>query len=614
MIRPFFPDKTHARELYLQLEKRLGFRTIETPHSVALTAYWWQIFRPALPSILSTFVVESLIWVFITSGPVLIVEALTNSNLVAFWIFALAFAATWLGGLVNIYWYCRSIARLMSGVEVAAIEKFMSADPIHHSTRSTGTIISKIENAVSATEDIPDIIAFNVIPFVAAPIVLLTIFFRIDSGLGTLVAISLGIILGLSIYLTLYLVRVVIPVNIESKDQVKAAGVESLQQFFLVRASLQTLAQMRLLRTRTGTLSRTRATTWTSFVFAIGIVRGLYTLLCILVTYRLVLDVQAGLVAPALALGGAYALFNAYPVIVNAGRQFEKLLQNIAKLQDLCTYAQEFGTQTIPLRAEVAGKAENPAVLEAEFSFSFGETEKLFADHTIHLSLDDSPGLYGLVGPSGTGKTTLLSILGGQLKPVAGRILICGQDVYRVGEEQRKTLLALQQQTASSLRGTLTHNLTFGLPVEQVPETRRLVTLLQDVGLWSLFRNKQGLETFIGEGGITLSGGQRQRLNFASLYLRANYYRPGLVLIDEPTSSLDEISEQKITALIDELAAQAVVIVVAHRLKTLEQARGIFDTSLLQTQKEIIFYPLPELARRSVYYREVRSGRRRLEE
>ena len=615
MKRTFFPSRKQARRTYSQLEKILGFRSIRTPHRLELTGRsWYRTFYPALPSILTTFVVESLIWVFITLGPVLIAEAITNNNFAFFALFAGAFGATWLGGLINIYWYCRSMARLMSGIELAAVNKFMRADPLHHSTRSTGTIISKIENAVQATEDIPDIIAFNVVPIVASPVVLVVLFFRAYLPLGWLVTAVLFVIITWGVLSQLYLVKAVIPSNIAAKDQVKAAGVESLQQFFLIRSALQTLPQMDLLRERTGTLARTRATTWTSFVFNIGLVRGVYTLLSIGVTYQLMQLTATGEVSLPLALGLAYALFNAYPVIVNAGRQFEKLLQNIAKLQDLYDYATDFGSQSIPLEGEPPVASTLNPRLEATLTFGFTPDHHLFDEHSLSLAGPDVTGLYGLIGPSGTGKTTLLSILGGQLKPAAGQVCINNVNVYTVGETERQGLLALQQQTASSLRGTLLHNLTFGLPAEQQPSTKELIDLLKSVGLWNIFRTQQGLETFIGEGGITLSGGQRQRLNFASLYLRAKHYRPSVILIDEPTSSLDEISEEKITNLITELAAEAIVIVVAHRLKTVEGAKGIFDTSLLASQRQIYFYPPTELKRHSTYYREVLSGTRKLEE
>lgn len=167
----------------------------------------------------------------------------------------------------------------------------------------------------------------------------------------------------------------------------------------------------------------------------------------------------------------------------------------------------------------------------------------------------------------------------------------------------------MQGQTATSFRGTLKHNLLFGLPPqEQVYPDEYLINVLARVGLWSMFKTKQGLASKVGEGGLTLSGGQRQRLNFASLYLRANYYKPPLILIDEPTSSLDEVSEQAITAMMLELAHSALTMVIAHRLKTIQQALGILDFSLVHQQKQLTFYSQQELANVSAYYQQLITG------
>jgi ABC-type bacteriocin/lantibiotic exporter with double-glycine peptidase domain len=111
-----------------------------------------------------------------------------------------------------------------------------------------------------------------------------------------------------------------------------------------------------------------------------------------------------------------------------------------------------------------------------------------------------------------------------------------------------------------------------------------------------------------------LSGGQRQRLNFAGLYLRAKHYKPSLILIDEPTSSLDEISEQAITQMIDELSQSSITFVVAHRLKTLDQAVGILDTSLISSYPELKFHIKDELMTVSQYYRDLKAGKAQLEE
>jgi ABC-type multidrug transport system fused ATPase/permease subunit len=241
----------------------------------------------------------------------------------------------------------------------------------------------------------------------------------------------------------------------------------------------------------------------------------------------------------------------------------------------------------------------------------------VFKKHNLSLTIEDTQtySLYGIIGPSGTGKTTLLSILGGQLHPQKGKILINQQNIYEIGDRERRQLLAVQMQTSSALRGSLKYNLIFGIPdSEHLYTDEYLQEVLKQVGLWNIFKDKDGLDTLIGEGGMNLSGGQRQRLNFAGLYLRAKHFKPNLILIDEPTSSLDEISEQAITAMIDELSGQAITFVVAHRLKTLDKAVGILDTSLITQNTQLEFYSQQKLIKVSQYYRDLRQGKAQLEE
>jgi ABC-type multidrug transport system fused ATPase/permease subunit len=248
--------------------------------------------------------------------------------------------------------------------------------------------------------------------------------------------------------------------------------------------------------------------------------------------------------------------------------------------------------------------------------FDYNQDAQVLENHSLDLSVEESQvnKLYGIIGPSGVGKTTFLSILGGQLKPDQGDIIINGTNIYEVGDLTRRTLIALQMQTATNLRGTLRYNATFGLPRDEVIFTdEEIIKTLDDVGLWKLFEAKKGLETLIGEGGLNLSGGQRQRLNFASLFLRSQYFKPKIILIDEPTSSLDEISEQKITKMMLDMSASAIVMVIAHRLKTIENATGIIDFSLVSESKKLEFMSKVDLIEKSEYYKGLMEGRVELE-
>lgn len=264
------------------------------------------------------------------------------------------------------------------------------------------------------------------------------------------------------------------------------------------------------------------------------------------------------------------------------------------------------------------------SIVSNNLHFDYNEKTRVFENHEINLVVNSEQQnkLYGIIGPSGTGKTTLLSILGGQLKPTSGDIIISGINIYKVNDLVRRGLIAMQMQTATSLRGKLKYNLLFGIPdlesenggeKEAIYTDDYLIDILKKVGIWPIFKDKNGLDTLIGEGGLNLSGGQRQRLNFAGLYLRSLYFKPSLILIDEPTSSLDEISEKAITDMINDLASRAMTLVVAHRLKTLEEAIAIFDSSMISESKVINFHTRAELMQMSQYYQDLMAGRVQLD-
>jgi ABC-type multidrug transport system fused ATPase/permease subunit len=247
------------------------------------------------------------------------------------------------------------------------------------------------------------------------------------------------------------------------------------------------------------------------------------------------------------------------------------------------------------------------------FKYNTDSEDFVFDDHNITLDLlVKKSGLFGIIGPSGTGKTTLLSMIGGQLKPLNGKIFVDSINVYQIIDSDRQNLITIQLQTSTSLRGKLDFSVRFGIldknnPSNNVFSDEELIDILKKVGLWNIFEEKEGLNTLIGEGGLNLSGGQRLRLNFAALYLRSKYYKPKIILIDEPTSSLDEISEKAITAMIDELSKDAVTIVVVHRLKTLDKAQGLLDTSLIKSHKTLEFLEPNKLLKISNYYQDLIS-------
>ncbi|MDT3399503.1 ABC transporter ATP-binding protein [Streptomyces sp. B1866] len=178
-------------------------------------------------------------------------------------------------------------------------------------------------------------------------------------------------------------------------------------------------------------------------------------------------------------------------------------------------------------------------------------------------------GLTALVGPSGAGKTTVLSLLERFHEPDSGRVLLDGRDLRRWPLAGLRAAIGYVEQDAPVLSGTLRQNLTLGAPDARDDD---LLDVLRRTRLEPVVaRLPQGLDTLVGHRGSRLSGGERQRVAIARALLR----RPRLLLLDEATSQLDAANEAALRETVAEAARTTTVLVVAHRLSTVTAADRI---------------------------------------
>ncbi|WIB25390.1 ABC transporter ATP-binding protein [Curtobacterium sp. MCSS17_015] len=167
-----------------------------------------------------------------------------------------------------------------------------------------------------------------------------------------------------------------------------------------------------------------------------------------------------------------------------------------------------------------------------------------------------------LVGPSGAGKSTTLALIERFYDPTEGVIRLGGLDVRGLDRAELRAQIGYVEQDAPVLAGTLRANLLLGSPDASESEC---VRVLEAVNLGDvLHRDPRGLDAQVGEDGVMLSGGERQRLAIARALLAA----PPILLLDESTSSLDGVNEQKMRLAIDAVAADRTLLVIAHRLST----------------------------------------------
>ena len=186
------------------------------------------------------------------------------------------------------------------------------------------------------------------------------------------------------------------------------------------------------------------------------------------------------------------------------------------------------------------------------------------------FSLTLGPGeRVALVGPSGAGKTTVLALLLRFYDPQAGAVRIGGIDLRDYDPRALRRLIAVVPQDPVIFAASVLDNVRYGRPEASREEAERACE--QAFALEFIHRLPQGMDTVLGERGVTLSGGQRQRLSIARALLAD---RP-ILLLDEATSSLDAASERMVQQALEALERGRTTLVIAHRLATVQHADRI---------------------------------------
>lgn len=178
----------------------------------------------------------------------------------------------------------------------------------------------------------------------------------------------------------------------------------------------------------------------------------------------------------------------------------------------------------------------------------------------------------GLVGHSGSGKSTTVDLLLGLIQPAAGRVLVDGVSLDNNNMRGWQDCVGYVPQSIFLADASIAQNIAFGLPAEEIDHSK--VSWAARMAHLDEFVNKlpDGLNTSVGERGVQLSGGQRQRIGIA----RALYGDPDVLVLDEATSALDGITEKLIMDAINDFAGKKTIIMIAHRLTTVRQCNCIY--------------------------------------
>ena len=225
------------------------------------------------------------------------------------------------------------------------------------------------------------------------------------------------------------------------------------------------------------------------------------------------------------------------------------------RLFDIMDLKKEDSENKMNIESEMAGD-----IIFKDVNFRYGTRVDVFEKLNLTISAGK---VTAIIGESGSGKSTLLALLQNLYPITSGSISVGEYDIKYVTTNSLRALVSVVPQKIDLFAGTVRENIAVG---EFEPDMKKVISVSKRLGILEMIEElPNGYDTILGENGVNLSGGQRQRLAIA----RALYREPQILIMDEATSSLDSLSEQKIQEALQQMQQEGkTVIIIAHRLST----------------------------------------------
>jgi ATP-binding cassette subfamily B protein/subfamily B ATP-binding cassette protein MsbA len=459
--------------------------------------------------------------------------------------------------------------RLVFDLRARLFAHLQSLDMRHHNTVSAGDAVYRLDADAYC---IDNLVMTGLFPMGSAAltlIVMLAILVKIDPLLATLALLVVPFL-----YWLLRVYTSPLGERAESVKELESTLSERLYETFSAIRVVKSFARERYeqerFAARASSAMRARVRlTWDESLFSLAItaVTILGTTLVLWVGGLHVLRGQltvGSLLVVIAYLGSVYGPLSAIAhtsgslqEALASTRRVRRTLALKPELSDRSPALAQSDTEALHIRGHVTfdrvsfGYEGHPAVLQ-------------------EVSFEAHPGeMVALVGLTGAGKTTAVSLIPRFYDPLSGRVAIDGQDVRDYDLRALRERIAVVLQDPVLFRGTIAENIRYGRLDATNEEVRRAaITAHADE---FVARLEQGYETEIGESGTGLSGGERQRLSIARAVLKD----APILILDEPTSSLDAISEEVVFTALKRLRAGRTTIVIAHRLSTIRDADRI---------------------------------------
>jgi len=278
-----------------------------------------------------------------------------------------------------------------------------------------------------------------------------------------------------------------------------------------------------------------------------------------------------------MALAG-YRLLPSLQLLYSQLTQVSSMRHAVDEVYDEFVEAETDGSVSPAISSDALARARphrwNDSITLREISFRYpGASRPVLDEFSLIIAKNTS---LGVIGPTGSGKSTFVDLLLGLYQPTAGEILIDDEPLTPALVPAWQASIGYVPQDIFLIDDTIARNIAFGLPENEIdPQQLREACATAQILDFIETELPDGFDTIVGERGIRLSGGQRQRIGLS----RALYHRPSLLILDEATSALDVATEARLLEALRSLAGKLTMVVAAHRLSTIAGCDKVVDLS-----------------------------------
>lgn len=268
-------------------------------------------------------------------------------------------------------------------------------------------------------------------------------------------------------------------------------------------------------------------------------------------------------------LGAALQVLLSFPL------ELQRIIAAGGRVKDLFAIEREYEPHDLDAPPDLTVRGE---VTFDHLSFSYDQRRTILDD----ISLVVRPGeIVGIIGETGAGKTTLIQLVLRFYSPTGGRILLDGRDISTIRHDHLRTLISFVSQDLFLFHDTIRHNIRYSTPHATEEE---IIAASQAAQLHeTILRFPDGYDTLVGERGLQLSAGQRQRISLARAFLRD----APVVIMDEPSASLDSETEYRLLSTLSRQARGKTVLIITHRegiLKVCDRVLRMADGRLTEEE------------------------------